>query len=100
MITENIRNLLLRFLSEDVIVASWGISDINISDSSLSFHVDGFKFQGDVKIEGLDICDEYKVCFYQEYIGHYKLDDIVSILDERIERSESCYQDFVKHLFG
>ena len=100
MITENIRKLLLCFLSEDVIVASWGISDITISETTLSFSVNGFKFQGNVMIEAGDICDEYSVSLNQSCIGHCKLDGIVTILDERIERSEPCYQEFVKHLLG
>ena len=100
MISENIRKLLLRLLSEDVIVASWGISDIKISETTLSFSVNGFKFQENVMIEALDICDGYNVCLNQSCIGHCKLDGIVTILDERIERSESSYQDFVKHILG
>lgn len=39
MIAENVRKLLLSLLKDEVIVASWGISNINISETQLSFQL-------------------------------------------------------------
>ena len=42
------RNLLITFLGNQSIVASWGISNIQIGKNSLKFTVSGMKYHGDV----------------------------------------------------
>ena len=99
MIAENVRKLLLSLLKDEVIVASWGISNINISQTQLSFSVSGFKYQGCVTIIVKDGSD-CEVFLDKENLGYFSFDKIVSVIDERVENSESCYHNFVKQLIN
>ena len=54
MIAENVRMLLLSLLKDEVVVASWGMTNIIISETKLSFSVNGFKYKGVVTIEEND----------------------------------------------
>ena len=95
MISENIRMLLLCLLNDEVIVASWGISNINISKTKLSFSVCGFKYQGRVTItvRGSSNCE---IFLNKAKLGCFNIDKVVSIIDENVENSEICYRDYVK----
>lgn len=99
MISENVKMLLLSLLKDEVIVASWGISNINISETQLSFSVSGFKYQGCVTIAVKDssYCELF---FDKEKLGCFTFDEVVSVIDENAEKSESCYHNFVKQLIN
>ena len=99
MIAENVRKLLLYLLKDEVIVASWGISNINISETQLSFSVSGFKYQGYVTITIKDGSD-CEVIHEKKNLGCFPFDKVVSIIDEKVENSENCYHNFVKQLIN
>ena len=99
MIAENVRKLLLSLLKDEVIVASWGISNINISQTQLSFSVSGFKYQGRVTIIVKDGSD-CEVFLAKKNLGCFPFDKVVSVIDEKVENSESCYHNFVKQLIN
>lgn len=99
MIAENVRKLLLSLLKDEVIVASWGISNINISETQLSFTVSGFKYQGCVTIIVKD-CSDCEVFLANENLGYFPFDKVVSVIDEKVENSENHYYNFVKQLIN
>lgn len=72
MIAENVRKLLLSLLKDEVIVASWGISNINISQTQLSLSVSGFKYQGRVTIIVKDGSD-CEIFLAKENLGCFHL---------------------------
>lgn len=45
-----IRTALISLLNEEVIVASWGLTDLTIKDTSFEFFVSGFIYQGKVTV--------------------------------------------------
>ena len=97
MIAENVRKLLLSLLKDEVIVASWGISNIIISETQLSFSVSGFKYQGGVTIEvknGIN-CE---VFLDKVKLGCFTFDKVVKVIDEKVENSVSCYHSFFNQL--
>lgn len=49
--TENIKSILWDFIENPIIVASWGISEINVKHNSISFAVSAIKYVGKVIIE-------------------------------------------------
>ena len=99
MMSEKYRNLLLRLLEDVMIVSSWGISNITISEPKLSFNVDGFKYHGEVTIDALDE-SQYNVYLNGESVGRFKLNDLVPYLDRMIELSDSEYQKLFNQLFN
>ena len=99
MIAENVRKLLLSLLKDEVIVASWGISNINISETQLSFSVSGFKYQGCVTIVVKDGA-KCEVFLDKDKLGCFTFDRVVSVIDGRIEKNESCYHTFFNHFIN
>jgi hypothetical protein len=99
MLAEKMRNLLLTFLQQDVIIASWGITDIQITTHKLSFSVFGFKYKGNVTIIAGEANDLYDVYMEKQIIRSCKKERIVSILDSLIERDENNYQHLLKEYF-
>lgn len=97
MIPKDIRELLLCLLYDEIIVSSWGISDINVTETIVSFYVAGFKYQGKVVIEVKD-GSTYEIILDNEKLGCFTIDAIVKTIDERVEKSENCYRDFMKRL--
>ena len=99
MIAENVRKLLLSLLKDEIIVASWGVSNINIFETKISFSVNGFKYQGRVTIIVKDGSD-CEVFLAKKNLGCFPFDKVVSIIDEKVENSENCYHNFVKQLIN
>lgn len=99
MLTDKIRILLLTLLQQDVIVASWGITDVVITSIKLSFFVYGFKYKGRVLIQARESDDLYDIYMGNQIIKSCKTEDIVSSLDSLIE----CDKDYLyslKFFFG
>lgn len=85
MLTEKIRILLLVLLQHDFVVASWGITDIEITSLKLSFSVYGFKYKGKVKIRAREADDLYDVYLENRFVKSCNIESIVSLLDSLIE---------------
>ncbi len=86
--------ILAALLESELLVASWGISDIKISSDSVSFSVDGMKYQGLVSISQTSSSDcivslRGKNSFRCSQI------ELVSKLDDLIERSDNYYGDLL-----
>lgn len=89
---KKVKKALICFLKEEEKVSSWGISNINIDDSSIKFNVDGFLYKGCVCIR----CDE---SYYDiNFEGDKKLkcldaSELAEILDSNIEKTENYQHD-------
>ena len=91
--------ILAALLESELIVASWGISDIKISSDSVSFSVDGMKYQGLVSISQTSSSDcivslKGKASFRCSQL------ELASKLDNLIERSDNYYGDLLEWLNG
>ncbi len=91
---DSTRKIALRLLQEDVIVASWGITNVELFESHICFHVNGLKYTGVVEIKAKD-CDEYEILLNGASIGQGHLDSVVDIIDNAVEKSD-CYQQHLK----
>ena len=49
-ISKEMREILIELLTNNIVVTSWGITHLNISDAEISFEVDGFKYKDNSKI--------------------------------------------------
>ena len=93
-LSKGMRNLLIMFLNNQDIVASWGISNIKIKKNSATFNVTGFKHQGAINIRVItDI--SYLVNFGNVTIREISIVDIISKIDDYIENTNN-YQEEVK----
>lgn len=87
------RNLLLQLLKEQVVIASWGISNIEVADDELLFFVLGFKYQGMVSIVTTD-SNHANIEFLD---NHKKILDVdicrvVYVIDNEIEVTDDyCF---------
>lgn len=82
---KEITNVWLQFLQNNLIVLSWGISQIKMTENSLAFVVNGTYYKGGITIE----CIEEKFdIYFQEVdikIPSISVDDVVRVIDECIE---------------
>lgn len=92
---EKIKKALITLLNEEVIIASWGIANMTINPTSFEFQVEGFIYQGRVKIDILD--DGYRVGFETGTSFDCSDEDLVTILDRHIEKTND-YLDKLEHL--
>lgn len=78
-------NVWLQFLYNNLVVLSWGISQIKQTDSSLRFFVNGSCYKGAILIECLG--EKYDVLFVQTnmILKNIAVDDVVRIIDEEVE---------------
>lgn len=98
MITEKIRVLLLVLLQRDVVVASWGISEIKITPAKVSFSVNGFQYNGKVTISTRDTDNQYDINIGSQMVCCCDKEEIVSILDSLIE-CNSNYKSLLESYF-
>lgn len=73
-------------LKKEVIVATWGIYNIAINDSSIEFSVQGFNYCGSVKIEPQN---ELYYCIKLNNGDIYKcnITELIEVLDNIIEKT-------------
>lgn len=92
-LSKEIRNLLITFLSNQSIVASWGISNIQIGKNSLKFTVNGMKYHGEVFVSR-SIETVYDVKIGDKMFKSLQSDDVINKIDDYIEHSNN-YQEVV-----
>ena len=87
LMNEKIKKALVYLLNEEIVVTSWGITNININDTSVRFEVSGFLYKGKVE---LTPCESgYIIKLDNAENIHCQLEELVRTLDTRIERGES-----------
>ncbi len=87
---KEIRNILLLFLKERTITASWGISNIKILPNTISFSVKAMMYKGVIQISPIDTTD-CKVHLVSKGDFQCNTKDLVSKLDCLIEKSDNYY---------
>jgi hypothetical protein len=96
-LSEPFRRLLLTLLINSTEVSSWGITDINITDDVLSFCVNGFKYQGQVKLS-VSNSDHFTIQLGSHSFENVKLVDVFVILDSAIEQTDSYNEDLQNYI--
>lgn len=94
---KNVKKALVCLLKEEEKVSSWGISNINIDESSINFNVDGFLYKGLISIK----CDEtnYEIHFERgKKIRCSDATELTDILDSNIEKTDDYQHDIEKWL--
>lgn len=89
-----IKLVIKKFLEEQIIVASWGISNVIINEESIQFEVCGFLYHGVVLIV-IDDHQDYSIKIGSETLN-CKIDDIVETIDEKVEKGDG-YDLTIKH---
>ena len=89
---ESIRNIAILLLQEEVIIASWGISNVKIFDSHICFHVNGLKYNGLVDIQAKD-GEMFEILLNETSIGQCHLDNAVNTIDNAVEKTDYYQQD-------
>lgn len=90
---KEIRNLVNRLLHEELIVQSWGITNIQIIENVIRFEVCGFKYKGLIIIS--TDANGYNVNIGNKNIQS-SLDNIINVLDDEIEKTENYTSDLSK----
>lgn len=96
-LSKEIRNLLITFLSNQSIVASWGISNIQIGKNSLKFTVSGMKYHGEVFVSR-SIETVYDVKIGDKMFKSLQSDDVINKIDDYIEHTNNYQEDVMKWL--
>lgn len=92
-----LKEALICLLKEEDKVSSWGISNINIDESSINFNVDGFLYKGNICIKCYETC--YEIHFEREKnIRCLNADELTDILDNSIEKSDNYLYDLEQWL--
>lgn len=92
LLHKTLRLVLVTLLEERTIVASWGISDIIIYPTVLSFKVDGMKFKGEIKICVTD--SSLSLQIGENYYSNLGLQNLIFFIDDKIE----CTADYLSDL--
>lgn len=84
---DKIKKALVSLLNEDIIVTSWGITNIIINDTSVGFEVSGFLYKGKVKLYPCE--SGYSIKLENADTVQCSLEELIRTLDTKIERSEN-----------
>lgn len=83
VLNKSLRLALIALLEENVIVSSWGISNIVVNPSILQFDVKGFNYEGTITIEVSE--SGYIVIIGNNTFCHCSLSNLVDLIDKQIE---------------
>lgn len=101
-LTTDMSRYIWHILSLDpYIPMSWGIDleGLESDDTSLEFHVQGFVHTGNVRITYIEGADVFQVTLYgedgelKETINDVYLDNLVSVIDEKVEKHSQTTTD-------
>ena len=101
-LTTDMSRYIWHILSLDpYIPMSWGIDldSIESDETSLEFHVQGFVHTGNVRITFIEGADVFQVTLYgedgelKETINDVYLDNLVSVIDEKVEKQADATTD-------
>ena len=90
------------FLREQEKFCSWGAEKIKIEETNLSFWVSGFKFCGTIRIITYsENC--YNIVLkspnYEKVIENVTLTEIVEVIDNEIEKTDSYVETLLSWIF-
>lgn len=101
-LTTDMSRYIWHILSLDpYIPMSWGIDleGLESDDTSLEFHVQGFVHTGNIRITYIEGADVFQVTLYgedgelKETINDVYLDNLVSVIDEKVEKQPQTTTD-------
>lgn len=92
------KNALITLLNDELTVASWGISNIAIKETSFEFMVSGFIYQGKVSVSIHD--SNYLITFDDGYSEECNIGNLVHYLDSKIEKIPDYDDAVLKWLEG
>lgn len=94
----HLRTMLQLLLVNPVIVGSWGITDIIISDESLSFTANGMKYEGVISVECEKDSPDYTIHCKSSGISYYhvNLNSLLKTLDNIIEQTDDYIKDIAQ----
>ena len=87
--------MLIELLTNKIIVTSWGITNLKVSDAGISFEVDAFKYKGIISIVASTKQNHYKLRIGERQFKDCHLKDVVEMIDKEVEYG-SNYQDVLK----
>lgn len=91
---EKIKMALASLLNEEVIIASWGFSDLTIKDTVFEFRVSGLIYQGKVTVAVQE--SEYLICFENGNKFKCTIKNLVLCLDSVIEKTSDYDAQIIK----
>lgn len=93
---DRIKKALTSLLKEEIIVASWGFSDLTIYNESFKFNVSGFLYQGKVVVSLLE--KNYLIQLNNGDSFVCSLINLVDMLDSKIEKTQNYDNSVIKWL--
>lgn len=90
-ISKALKLVLITLLEDKVKVASWGISNIVIKPTIITFNVDGIKFKGLVTVEVTGI--SYTLKIGEDSYTELNLCNLVEFMDNKIECTTNYLSD-------
>ena len=93
-----IKQALVILLNEEVRIASWGLSNISITETSIMFDVDGFIYSGRIIIKSCKKTS-YQITFNDGSTETCSLRNLVNVLDSKIEITANYLQKLPQWLF-
>lgn len=90
-------------MANQLLPMSWGAYNFKEIDNGLMFHVDGFKFHGDVEVSYDEGSDTFNVVFFNQtvtkrYTDVY-FDELAELIDTYVEYDPENYESNVKGEF-
>ena len=96
--TENIRRIILDFISNPIVVASWGIASIDIKHDSIYFSVEALKYRGKIIIN--DLNDVVQIILENNCKTSTKPDIVMQVIDDLIESGPNYNRELKKWVVG
>ena len=96
--TENIRTIVLDFISNPIIIASWGITSIDVKHDSISFCVDALKYRGKIIIN--DSKDIVQTLLENNCTTSTKPGIVMQVIDDLIESGPNYNRELKKWVVG
>lgn len=86
MMNKKVKKALLCLLKDEVMVSSWGITNISIKKSSICFDVAGFIYRGRININ----CEQsfYEIQLDNGITIQCPENNLLNVLDEAIEKTD------------
>ena len=85
--SNEIRDVLVALLEDNIVVTSWGLSNLTVKDGIIFFSVNGLKYKGEISIKVSDLQSGYDLHIGEKTIKGCKLNLIVKTIDYEVEYS-------------
>lgn len=83
--TPEVRAIMMALSANPVIVLSWGLSGFEHTEDSCSFNVNGYLYQGTVKIQYVRETDLFDVILSDRTIRDVYIGELINVIDKNVE---------------